>query len=164
MSNEYQQPFATATIAQIYLQQGKLEQAKAMFERLLRDDPNDERLKAGLREADRRLASDDERPSLSTESVMLKLAEGKPRCHWSLTPSAKERAERVLGSRGQLTLRLVGFPADPGLMPHDTPLKQETGALTLVPPPGALLIAASVGVLNQENRFVSIAHSDLVQL
>ena len=150
-------PFATATVADLYLKQGKLDQAEQVYRKLLQKTPHDPRIQHQLAEVLRRRKKREE-SAAPRDGVDLELQEDQLRCTWTVTDQGRARAELVLGSVGQLALRVVAFPTDPTPEPLDTPLAETAGELTLVPPVGAALVGASVGLLGQDARFVSIAH------
>ena len=155
-------PFATATIAQIYLAQGKIDQAESIYRDLLAADANDRQAVDGLEEIDRRREA--AQANQFDDQVLLELIGEDVDCSWRISPAGRRRARRVLGGDGQLTLRLAGFPRGVGNLGIDHALGDNCGLLKLPPPPKATLAAVAVGLLAAEGRFVSIAHSKLVQL
>ena len=164
-------PIATLTIARIYAQQGKLGQSVEVYERLRAAAPEDTSLAEELAEVKRRLAAEANAPAPDLDSLAVERADEaeaseKPRlrCRWRVSDAGGQRARLVLGSDGQLTLRVAGFPADSDAATRDTTIDSFDGSLLVSPPPGASLVAASVGLLDDEGNFASIAHCDMVQL
>ncbi|MCB9556673.1 MAG: tetratricopeptide repeat protein [Deltaproteobacteria bacterium] len=156
------QPFVTPTVARIYLDQGKLDQAEQVFKKLLEAHPDDDDLKEGLAEIARR-RSTEQRENTQDDGVQVEVDGSSLRCRWSTSPSGRHRAELVAGQPGDLVLRVVGFPHTPDSAPDDTALTEQQGMLT-VDAPDALMAAASVGLFTKDGQFVSIAHSKIVQL
>lgn len=157
--------FATATIASIYVQQGKLQEARAIYRQLLQERPDDRTLRDGLRRVEAMIAEQrDERPAdgRGGDRVELSRRDGNLHCRWSITDEGQQRAQLVLGGQGQLTLRLVGFPAVNDLPPRDETLDAAGGTLELPRPPGSTLVSAAVGLLDDSGRFASIVHCDLL--
>ena len=158
-------PIATATIAGLYLRQGLLDQAEALYTRLLEQRPGDPTLEAGLAEARRRRLA--RGPLTSDSQVSLKDHGGGLTCRWSIGDLGIKRAAGLLGqgTRGRITVRLASFPLDPGRPQQEIVLEQTQGEITLRPPRGALTVSAAVGLLAQEeDRFVAIAHCDPLPL
>jgi len=155
VSDQAPLPFATATIARLYMAQGKLTQAEALYQQLLRDSPDDPRLTAGLAEVQRRLHSGG--APVSADQVALAAAGDRLTCTWNITEEALGRARALSPDPARLVLRLMVFPLGPEQKPADTALEALQGSLELDPPPGTALIAAAVGLLGEE-RFHSIAH------
>jgi hypothetical protein len=159
-------PFVTPTVARIYAQQGRLTEAKVIYQKLLADAPNDHALRRELDELERKLAAGPaDAPSHTDQVTIEPLGEEQLRCRWTITAQGADRARMVLGSaEGILNLRVVGFPLDPELGIRDTALTDSRGVITVPPPAGADLVAASVGLLSGDGTFVSIAHCDMVDL
>lgn len=158
MSEGHAPPIATATVARLYMEQGKLDQAEGLYRRLLRDRPDDERLKAGLAEVQRRREGQLDQ-SGSGDRVTLELdPAGAVRCRWHITEEGQASARLVLGESGRLVLRVVAFPIRPNSTPADTDLDAPTGEATVEPPRGASLVGAAVGLLGSDGGFVSITH------
>ena len=147
-------PIATATIARLYMLQGKLQQAETIYRNLLRESPGESRLLEGLAEVQRRAET---AQALSGDRVELRVLGDAFVCNWVISAEGRQRAELVLGGQGQLVLRLASFPSDPGRPPEDRPLAEETGTLVL-PLVRATLVAAAVGLRAADGRFASIAH------
>ena len=149
---------ATATIAGLYLRQGLLDQAEALYVRLLEQRPGDTRLEAGLAEARRlRLA---QRPLVNDSRVTL-TAQGEGLiCRWSISQQGMEQAGALLQGAGRITVRLVSFPLEDGRPRQEIIVEQARGEIALRPPRGALTVSAAVGLLTEDDRFVSIAHCD----
>jgi tetratricopeptide (TPR) repeat protein len=147
-------PIATATIARLYMLQGKLQQAETIYRQLLKESPDDARLVEGLAEVQRRAET---AQALSDDRVELRVLGDAFVCNWVISDEGRRRARLVLGGEGQLVLRLASFPSDPGRPSEDRPLAEETGTLVL-PLVRATLVAAAVGLRASDGRFTSIAH------
>lgn len=155
-------PIATATVARLYLQQGKLDQAEAIYRKLLGQDPRDPRLLEGLAQVQRCLAA--QHHAAPDEHVTLRSSEGGLLCNWRVTIDGRERAAIVLGHQGRLALRLVFFPPAAG-NPRTIALDDLEGQVTLpLSDQEASLAAAAVGLSGDGDRFVSIAHCGPVAL
>ena len=150
-------PIATATIARLCMIQGKLEQAKLLYGQLLRENPRDRRILAGLADVERREKAR-EAPSPSANKLEIYVQDGATWCRWQVTEEGLRRARLVLGQAGDLILRLIPFPLSPARPPSDTPLPELSGKLALSPPSQTALLAGAVGLLAAEGRFVSIVH------
>lgn len=163
------QPFITATVARLHMNQGNLDLAEAMFGALLKTRPNDPELINGLSEL--RMRRDLEQGQTESRGGTLHVEfhpqNNKVICRWTVTPSGTARAMLVLGKEGALTLRLAGYPYS--LEPTqreflDTPLETSTGVMALDPPAHALMIAASIGLISDDGHYASIAHCEMVPL
>ncbi len=155
-------PFETATVARIYMMQGMLDEAEALFLKLLEDNPGDERLETGL--ADVRQRIQDELEAVSSDCVEVAVRGGKLHCKWTIRDEGRQRAERQLGRDGELVLRLVAFPLHPSRPEEDIPLESNEGKRTIDRPLRAHLVAAAVGLKDSGGNFVSIAHCGAVKL
>jgi len=155
-------PFATATVARIYLDQGKLDQAEQIFVQLLERRPGDEQLEEGLAEVRRR--RDAQQTAQSSDAIDVQPADEGVSCRWQVSSAGRHRARLVAGNDGALTLRLACFPTQPDAEPVDTPLEADTGVLARPVTPKATLAAAAVGLLTGDGQFVAIAHSKIVAL
>lgn len=162
MAHDDPHPIATATIARIYLKQGLLEQAEALYRDLLRRRPGDPELERGLGEVLRRRG--EQRAPVGDDRVSVELGDGTVVCRWLLTEEGKGRAERVLEGPGRPALRLVGFPRERGVAPRDVLVEQREGNLSFRAPRRARLLAAALGLLGEGDRFVAITHSEAVTL
>lgn len=154
--------FETATVARIYMMQGMLDEAEALYRRLLTATPGDKQLEAGLAEVQRRIQAELE--ATSNDHVELTPRGGKLHCKWAITDEGRQRAERQLGRTGELVLRLVAFPLHPSRPGQDVPLDAAEGQRQLDRPHRAHLVAAAVGLLDRGENFVSIAHCEAVKL
>ena len=150
-------PFATATIARLYMLQGKLEQAEAIYRQLLEERPREVRLLEGLAEVQRRLQARLEPPA-GDDRLELVWERGRIRCRYTVTADGQRRAGLLLGCSGTLVLRLHAFPSSPGEGPIDRPLERPAGELELTAPEKASVVAAAVGLTGPGDRFVAIAH------
>ena len=155
---ERDQPIATATIADIYLQQGLFDEAEALYNRLLADAPGDRTLTEGLARV-RQARGGKEQQQGSGDTVQLRQAnDGRIGCRWKVAPDSRDGAQELLGDRrGQLTLRLATFPRDEGKGQRDVAIADLSGELLFKAPRRALVLAAAVGLLSR-GRFVSVAH------
>lgn len=155
MPEKSQLPIATATIARLYMVQGKLDQAEAIYRELLKDGPDDQRLLDGLAEVQRQhtLA---QAPTAEDRLALRREGNGL-RCLWSVTDAGQRRAQLLLAGPSRLVLRLMPFPANPQQPAHDSELASLTGESIVPLPPGAQVLAAAVG-LHGPDRFVSIVH------
>jgi hypothetical protein len=149
-------PFATATIARLCMLQGKLERAEALYRQLLQERPKDPRLIEGLGEVLRRKGAPASTPG--GDQVRLRIEGEALVCSWTITEEGQERARRVLGGHGELILRLMSFPIDPRQPAKDQPLDRLSGDLVLPSAESVCLLAASVGLIGADGRFVSITH------
>lgn len=152
------QPFATATLARIYRGQGRLLQARSIYEQLLHERPDDAQALIGLEQVKVELAELLTQAAGGDEALLLEPVADGLSLQWSVTARSIERARLVIGAEGRLVARLVGFPFDPGLSIRDRPLDQLAGSLVLAPPSGALVASAAVGMLAEDERFAAIAH------
>jgi tetratricopeptide (TPR) repeat protein len=157
-------PIATQTIARIYVQQGKLEQAEAIYVQLLELSPGDAQLEKELAEVKKKRQESPASPSLQKEGLELSKSAETLQCRWTVTTRGVARARLVLGCDGQLTLRVAGFPADPEVATKDMVLDKLSGSLAFASPPGSSLVTASIGLLDAEGVFASIVHCDMVEL
>ena len=155
-------PFETATVARIYMMQGMLDEAEAVYRRLLGRRPGDNRLEAGLAEVQRRREA--EQVAAGEDRVTLEPRGGEICCGWAITDEGRARATKLLGRDGELVLRLVSFPVHASRPGQDVPLKRGEGKLTLARPRGAHMVAAAVGLKYKPDSFVSIAHCEAVKL
>lgn len=156
-------PIATATIARIYMKQGMLDEAEALYRRLLQEQPNDARLMMGLAEVERRRAQKDLCPTDC--QVALEVGEDRLECRWRISDEGRRRAGLVLGADGRLTLRLVTFPVDARRPHQDIQVEMTQGQIGLKPPSSrSQLLAAAVGLMGENERFVAIAHAEAVAL
>jgi hypothetical protein len=149
-------PIATPTIARLYMLQGKLQQAEALYRQLLQESPEDARLLDGLAEVRRRAEA---AHAPAADRVEVRILGDAYVCTWAVTEEGQHRARLVLNAPGELVLRLASFPADPERAPEDRPLTEAAGTLVLPPISGrCVLVAAAVGVLSADRRFASITH------
>ena len=155
-------PFETATVAHIYMMQGMLDHAEALYRKLLEASPGDPRLEAGLAEVLRRVEA--ERDAVNSDHVKVVAQGGKLHCTWAVTDEGRTRAEKQLGRAGDLVLRLVAFPLHPSRPGQDLLLDEAEGKRILDRPARARLVAAAVGLLDSGDNFVSIAHCEAVKL
>jgi len=162
------QPIATATIARIYMRQGMLDEAEALFKRLLRVQGDDPALREGLAEIARLRAADtrtnQDQDHDQEDRVVLEPRRDSVLCRWNASPEGQRRAEGVLGHEGRLSLRLVAYPREQGRSPHDVTVDGAHGDLSFKPPREALLMAAALGVMGNDEQFVSITHCEPVTL
>jgi hypothetical protein len=149
-------PFATATIARLYMSQGKLAQSEAIYRRLLDESPDDSRLLSGLAEVQRRSQAK-LLPLAGGDRVELVWQGAELRCKFVVTEEGERRARLVLKGAGELVVRLHAFPQRGETPPLDQPLPGTTGEIELAVPQQAKVLAAAVG-LRQADRFVAIAH------
>jgi len=88
-------PFVTATIGRIYLEQGHLDRAEAVFRQLLVQRPQDPALDAGLREVARRRAqtAEDRAPAtgVSTRPARTAGPSQQPSAAVSAAPASRRR-------------------------------------------------------------------------
>ena len=151
-------PIATATVAMLYMEQGKLDQAEQIYRHLLRDSPDDPRLVAGLQEVQRRREGQPHGAG-SDDMVALQVASGRQLiCSWRVTAGGRTRARLVLGDDGALVLRVVAFPSGPKSPPVDVELAETAGEASVTAPGGASLVGAAVGLRGKAGEFVSITH------
>jgi hypothetical protein len=161
VASESDPPIATATVAWLYMEQGKLDQAEQLYRRLQAEDPDDPRPQRGLAEVQRRRQS---QLAGSGDQLTLERCAGGLRCRWLVTEEGRARAELVLGRQGSLVLRVVAFPIDPSVPPGDTLLAGPSGEIQVQPPAGASVVGAAVGLRGESGDFVSITHTAPVAL
>jgi hypothetical protein len=159
-------PFATATVARLYMEQGKLEQSERLYQQLLKQRPRESALIEGLAEVRRRIELT--AAPATGDRVNLEAGEGGAViCRWCVTSEGLARARLVLEGDGDLILQVVGFPAakdaEGSAIPLDTDQGFE-GSTSLVPPHGATMIAAAVGLRSAAGRFVAAAHCPAMTL
>jgi hypothetical protein len=160
---EERKSIATATIARIYMLQGLLDQSEAMYHALLQRHPDDPRLLQGLEQVRRRREARER--AMGPDRLELSPRPDGVLCRWTVTGGGQRRAGLVQGQQGgRLALRLVTFPRDPDRAPQDIPVRNLEGDLLFRPPAGARLMAAAVGLLGDDDRFVAIAHCEAVPL
>lgn len=150
-------PIATATVARLYMEQGKLEHAEQLYRELIADEPDDLRLTQGLAEVRRR--QELLRAPPSGDHVTLEPHPRGLRCRWQISEEGRGRAALVLGREGTLVLRLVAFPLRPTTPPQDTRLSGAEGEMELGAPEGARVVGAAVGLCSADGEFVSITHT-----
>lgn len=158
-------PIATATVARLYMEQGKLTQAERLFRLLLVRSPLDPALSSGLAEVQRRreLAA----APTGADRISLGLDDAEVACTWHVTAEGLDRARLVLDGTGQLSLKVATFPIHPAsetgqIIP--LPAEQLTGVIRLETPPGATMIAAAVGLAAATGRFVAVAHCPAIKI
>ena len=159
-------PFATPTVARIYAQQGRFDEALKIYRQLVRQRPGDPTLSSAMAELEARMEQAPQTATMPLDRVDLELrAADRLRCQWAISPAGQERAQLVLGAEeGLLTLRLAGFPEPDEAASSDLTLDEPQGHRTLTPAPGTKLLVAAVGLLGSDGTFVSIAHSDMLKL
>ncbi|MBK8481422.1 MAG: hypothetical protein IPL40_09650 [Proteobacteria bacterium] len=158
------QPFATATLAHIYRGQGRLLQARSVFERLLRERPDDAQALRGLEQVKTEIAAMLKQATGGDDTLLVEVCAEGLELRWVIAARGIERARLVLGTEGQLVARLVGFPFDPGLSVRDRRLDALSGSVVLIPPPGALVASAAVGIVAEDARFAAIAHAPVIPI
>jgi hypothetical protein len=174
----------TVTMARVYLDQGKVEEAAAIYDRLVARAYGDDRQLVELRElverslagaaAARRRANArpaDLPPCHGHDLVaVVPLGPGRILCTWEATPRGRAAAAAQLAGRtGALALRLV--TTTPGAAPNgtagratrDLPLDAEVGDVLVAVDAGGFLCAA-VGLLAGDGSFAPVAHSDVLHL
>lgn len=159
-------PIATATVARLYMEQGRLEQAERLYQALLRQRPRERALVEGLAEVRRRIEltaapADGDRVTLESGEG------GAVTCRWRVTSEGLTRARLVLEGDGELILHVVGFPAAKDAEGSSIPLDIDQGFegnTSLTPPRGATMIAAAVGLRSAAGRFVAAAHCPAMTL
>jgi hypothetical protein len=156
-------PFATPTIARLYMLQGKLGEAEAIYRALAEESPDDPRVRDGLAEVQRRRqapAADSARGSdLGCRVELRAAAGGTLECSYAVSEAGRRRASLVLGEAGTLTLRAVAFPA---AEQEDLELPGAQGVLALPARfAAAPVVVAAIGLRDGGGRFVAIAHGSL---
>jgi hypothetical protein len=152
-------PFTTPTIARLYMQQGKLDEAEAIYRALQKQRPADPRVAEGLAEVERRRQAPAEAGGAGEDAVELRAAAGDAlECSYRVSEAGRRRATLVLGGEGTLTLRLCAFP---GGKQEDVALSGDEGAVAVPAALRAPVIAAAVGLRDANGRFVAIAHGAL---
>jgi len=153
-------PFTTPTIARLYMLQGKLDEAEAIYRALEVDRPGDPRIEEGLAELQRRRQSPGLAASGEDRVELRGSAQGEAAisCSYRVSEAGRRRALLVLGGEGTLTLRICAFP---GGKQEDLELPGSEGAVALPASLRAPVIAAAIGLRDETGRFVAIAHSTL---
>jgi hypothetical protein len=161
-------------MARVLLTQGHRDRALSILESIVRDNPNDpaarddlERLRADVPlDAElSRLPEPTELPTLPTTSdnVTLQAQEGRAlHLAWETTDAGVARAQAVLGSAGELALRLVAITPDPTRVVRSEitergPVEAQGDWTAPAVESGARCFAA-IGV-RSGGRFVAIAHA-----
>jgi len=157
-------PIATATVARLYMEQGKLDQAALIYRNLLDLDPQDIRLASGLAEVQRRRDGLAEISGTGDGVRLERVADGGVVCQWRVTDEGQARGSLALGRTGRLVLRVVAFPMGPQTTVQDIELSSPTGEMRIDPPAGAELVGAAVGLLGGERAFASITHCAPLEL
>jgi len=154
---------ATATIAELYARQGKLDQARAILQRLAHERPTDEHVRKRLEQIEQRIAAElRDGNGADEDRAELRLVNDELECYWTISERGIRRARLLAGEDACLTLRRVDFPTRAKSRPRDLPLTQTTGSVLMPTPPGALVAIIAVGLVDTDGRFVAIAHSDHV--
>ncbi len=149
-------PFTTPTIARLYMLQGKLDEAEAIYRALAKEREGDPRIAEGLAELARRRQSPE--VAGSEDAVELRVKGEALECSYRVSEAGRRRATLVLGGEGALTLRLCAFP---GAKQEDLPLAEASGAIAVPASLRAPVIAAAVGLRDVSGRFVAITHGAL---
>lgn len=169
-----EEPIRTRSMARVLLAQGHRDRALSILESIVRDNPNDpatrddlERLRADVPlDAElSRLPEPTELPTLPTtgDSVTLQPQEGRAlHLAWETTDAGVARAQAVLGSAGELALRVVAITPDPTRVVRSEitercPVEPQGDWTAPAVEPGARCFAA-IGV-RSGGRFVAIAHA-----
>ncbi len=149
------EPIRTKTMAELLVEQGHLERAVAIYRAL---DGEEER----LHELERRLALDElARQALgASDGVGLVRQDDACAVAWRVDRAGLARARAVLGTDGQLTLRVVriGHRQEGALRSHHDRDASVRSGVALVDALASDRVVASVGLLDGD-RFVSIAHA-----
>ncbi|MBW2734528.1 MAG: hypothetical protein JRH20_19245 [Deltaproteobacteria bacterium] len=161
--------FKTPTVARIYAQQGKFEQARTLYHELLAKDLGDAQLANELAhelgKVELQLAGGTSNLVGERDTLMLTHEAGSLFCSWLLSEGGIENAQLLLGSSpGDLTLRVAGFPHDAPSIVRDISIEREKDSARIPPPVGATYVTASVGLMDSEGTFVSIAHCDMLPI
>jgi hypothetical protein len=170
----------TLTMARVYLDQGKVEEAAAIYDRLVASACGDARQIAELREiVERSLAGAaaarrraDEAPAALPAAhgrdlvALVPRGPGRVLCAWEATPRGRAAAAaQLVGRAGVLALRLV--TATPGAAAgrdsRDLPLQTEAGEVEVAVGRAGFACAA-VGLLAADGFFAPLAHSDVLPL
>jgi hypothetical protein len=170
-----EEPIRTHSMARLLAAQGHRERALAIYEELLAQNSADEELRheaEGVRQG--RPIAPPLRPNapVDIERVALPESEDRLSCagepcaglqlQWHISDAGQHRARAVLGSTGELAVRLVSIRPDPEQVvrseitehgPIDADGAWQSPALT-----GAARCFAAVG-LRDGDRFVAIVHA-----
>lgn len=160
---EHNAHFKTLTVARIYAEQGKLDQARKIYRQLLAESPADADLARDLATLEREIEARAATALQGSDIVELAWQGRDLLCRWQVSAKGMEGAQALLGQApGDLTLRIVGFPRDAESSVHDLSVDSEYGTALIPPPRGASYVAASVGLMDSEGIFASIAHCDML--
>ena len=175
----------TLTMARVYLDQGKVEEAAAIFDRLVDRACGDarqivelrevvERSLAGAAVARRRAAEPPgELPPCHGRDLaaVVPLGPGHLLCAWEATPRGRAAAAAHLAGRdGSLALRLVtatpggGPDGAAGRTTRDLALEHDVGEIRIDAPAGGGFLCAAVGLLAADGGFAPVAHSEVLPL
>jgi hypothetical protein len=157
---------ATPTLARIYARQGLTERARQIYHALLQQTPGDPEIESALAELDGEQPAATEKPTArqdATSRVLLSAERDRVVCRWSAAPSALEAARLLLGTRGELTLRWALFFGEE-VACEDTPLRDTAGQLVFDVAARTLLVSAAIGLRNEAQQFVAIAHAERLNL
>jgi hypothetical protein len=175
----------TLTMARVYLDQGKVGEAAAIFDRLVDRACGDGQRIVELRQiVERSLASAAAARRHAGEPpgdlprchgrdlvAVAPLGLGRILCAWEVTPRGRAAATTQLAGRpGALALRLV--TATPGDAPdgaagrtsQDLPLETEVGETLVATPRTGGFLCAAVGLLSVDGNFAPVAHSEVLPL
>ena len=171
-----EEPIRTHSMARLLASQGHKERALAIYEELLAKNDGDEALfreAEAMRQGRTPTFSKGELPQpsrmprnelqTSGDSVACdKLESGELRVRWHVSPEGQARARALLGSGGELALRLVVIRPDASNVVSSEITEHgpigESGEWTTRMAPGGTRAFASVG-LRGDGRFVSISHA-----
>jgi hypothetical protein len=173
----------TLTMARIYLDQGQVEEAAAIYDRLVATACGDaqqivelrdvvERSLSGAAVARRRAseAPTELPPHHGRDLVaVVSLGPGRVLCAWEATPRGQAAAAAQLrGRRGGLALRLVtATPGDgpaAGRATRDVALATDAGEVEVEAPARGGFVCAAVGLLADDGSFAPLAHSEVMPL
>jgi hypothetical protein len=170
----------TFTMARIYLDQGRVEEATAIYDRLIAGACGDADQIAALRAtvAQSLAAAADARrhaaevPTALPETHDRDLVALAPRrpgavlCVWEATPRGQAAAAAQLAGRpGRLVLRTVTrVPGAAAAVSRDFPLDSAVGEVDLAVPTTGGFLCAAVGLLARDGTFAPLAHADVLRL
>lgn len=157
------EPIRTRSLARLLEEQGHLERALAIVRELAEKEPEDEELPRWASRLERRIAERalEARSAEASAGVEIVPAGSSRGVVWAVDDAGLARARALLGTQGELTLRIVQVLANEDYRvetrQQDRRLIQARGWALLDAPSHARLVIA-VG-LSEAARFVSIAHA-----
>jgi hypothetical protein len=174
--------FDTLTLARIYLEQGRVDDAAAIYDRLVASACGDaqqivqlrdivERSLSGAAAARRRAneapATLPPRHGRDLVAVVC-LGPGRVLCAWEATPRGQAAAAAQLRGRAAgLAVRVVTSTPGAGAAARatrDVPAAADVGEVEVAAPATGGFVCAAVGLLAEDGSFAPVAHSEVMPL